>query len=146
MILSAFEGALARPEADREHCGMIGLSYGGFYTFLTAALEPRLRVAAESCCLTDRMVYDWVDWTFFNSANRFTDEELARMIAPRALYAESADHDEIFDPQAARPVMERIAGAYTDLGIAEKFRFKIFEGTHELSKDPEIMDFFEQYL
>lgn len=146
MILSALEGALARPEADGAHCGMIGLSYGGFYTFLTAALEPRLRVAAESCCLTDRMVYDWVDWTFFNSANRFTDEELARMIAPRALFAECASHDEIFSPEPAKPVMEAIARAYADLGVAEKFRFKLFEGVHELSKDPEIIEFFEKHL
>ena len=48
---------------DHEHIGMIGLSYGGFYTLMTAALEPRIRAGYASAFFNNRYRYSSPDFT-----------------------------------------------------------------------------------
>ena len=48
-IVGALDAVLRRPEIDPGRVAMIGLSYGGYYTLYTTALEPRIRCAVCSC-------------------------------------------------------------------------------------------------
>src|SRR5262249_51887221 len=49
--LWAVEALAKRDEVDAERLGCVGLSYGGRMTMLTAALEPRIKVAVISGAL-----------------------------------------------------------------------------------------------
>jgi hypothetical protein len=124
----------ARPEVDPDRIGMIGLSYGGFYTLFTAAVETRIRASVSSCFFNDRTRYAWADWTWRDSALRFLDAEVAGLVCPRALYIEVADQDELFDPAPARQEAVRAASFYQRLGFGERFCFHEFSGVHELDK------------
>src|SRR5205085_5131738 len=48
-ITRSLDVILKRPEVDPKRVAMVGLSYGGYYTLVTAALEPRVRAAVSSC-------------------------------------------------------------------------------------------------
>jgi predicted peptidase len=47
---------IRRPEVDPQRVGMIGLSYGGFFTLYTMALDPRIQAGVASCSIRDREV------------------------------------------------------------------------------------------
>lgn len=124
-----------RKDVDSRQLGMIGLSYGGFYTLFTAAAEQRIKAAVSSCFFNDRYVYDWLDWTWTGAANRFLDPEIASLICPRPLWIEVGDRDDLFDVKNAKREVKKVAARYEALGRKDDFRFKAFKGTHEFDKD-----------
>ena len=72
---------------------MIGLSYGGFYSLYTAALEPRIKVVVASCSFPDDPPV-----TDGKTAGRLIDlapAEVAGLIAPRALQVQSGINDKL---------------------------------------------------
>ncbi len=131
--------------AREGHIGMIGLSYGGSYTLLTAAAEPRICAAYSSCQYNDRYIHNWPDWTWKGSA-MFLDAEMAALVAPRALYLEEGDNDELFDDRTFLRECERAVPFYEAAGAGENLKFRAFKGTHELCKDSDGYDFVFRYL
>lgn len=135
-----------RRDIDSSRIGMIGLSYGGFYTLFAAALDPRIKVAVSSCFFNDRKTYDFPDWSWFSAANRFLDAEVGALVCPRSLYIEVAKKDELFDVRRARPEARKLAAFYRRLGIADRFRYKEHEGTHELDRADDGINFLCRHL
>ena len=131
--------------AREGHIGMIGLSYGGSYTLLTAAAEPRICAAYSSCQYNDRYIHNWCDWTWKNSA-MFLDAEMAALVAPRALYLEEGDNDELFDDETFLKECERAVPFFEAAGVPENLKFCAFKGTHELCNDNDGYDFVFRYL
>lgn len=146
MIMRSVDALCRKPQLDSSRVGMLGLSYGGLYTLLVAAADPRIRVACSSCAFHDPMSVKMSDWGWFDSVNRFTFVEIAKLICPRALYIEVADADELFDCQDARLAAPEVRDAYERLGIAREFCFSVFSGVHELSHGPQIVDFLMAHL
>ncbi len=132
--------------ARENRIGMIGLSYGGSYTLLIAAAEPRIAAAYSSCQYSDRYRYNWSDWTWTNAANTFLDAEMAALVAPRALYLEEGTRDELFDIEPFLAECERAVPFFEAAGAGEKLKFRAFDGTHELDRDNDGYDFVFRYL
>lgn len=131
---------------DGERIGMIGLSYGGFYTQFCAAIDPRIKVAVSSCFYNDRFVYDWPDWTWLNSGNQFLDAEVASLICPRPLFIEIGQKDELFRADLAHPEIEKLARRYAALGKTNNFVWKIHPGGHELDREDDAISFLAGHL
>jgi dienelactone hydrolase len=129
------------PQIDGSRIGMMGLSYGGFYTLFTAAIDTRIKAALASCFVNDRYTYNWHDWVWFGSAKRFLDAEVAQLICPRPLWIEAGRNDPIFTPVGATAQAARIAETYASLGIAGRFHYREFDGVHELDTDESGFDF-----
>ncbi len=121
---------------DKNRIGMIGMSYGGFYTLFTSALDTRIKAAITCCQFNNRYEHSWVDWTWFNSANKFLDAEIACMIYPRKLFVLVGKNDCMFDSNAAKKEFVRIKEMIDD----SKFEFCIFDGGHEFDKNDEWLD------
>ncbi|MDF2924856.1 MAG: hypothetical protein K0R57_3770 [Paenibacillaceae bacterium] len=134
------------PFVDAARIGMAGLSYGGFYTLFTAAAEPRIKAAYSSCFFNSRYAYPWQDWVWQGSAGRFLDAEVAALIAPRALYIEVADQDELFAPDGAISEYNRLAAYYQAQNASHMLRFEVFAGNHELNSADAGMDFLFSHL
>jgi dienelactone hydrolase len=145
-LARAIDYFAARREIDAERIGMIGLSYGGFYTLFAAALDKRIKAAVSSCFFNDRKVYAFADWTWFDAANRFLDAEVGALVCPRPLRVEIGKKDEMFDVRKARGQAERLAATYKRLGIAERFQYKEHAGGHELDRAEDGMDFLCRHL
>lgn len=132
---------LNREDIDENRVGMIGLSYGGFYTLYTAAADTRIKAAASSCFYSNRFEYSWSDWTWFDAGNTYLDAEIAMLVCPRPLYIEVGTKDELFDVDYAREEIKKAKAVYEKLGISDRIEFNDFEGTHELCWDSDPIDF-----
>lgn len=114
--------------------GMIGLSYGGFYTLLASAVETRIKSAISCSYFAKRDQYPWSDMIWSKMAEKFDDAEIACLSYPRRLCLEMADKDELFDYKYSLESYERIKEMCTDVGT-DWVDLIIFEGEHEFCKD-----------
>ena len=140
-LSSVIDYLTSRGDLDCSELAMVGLSYGGFYTLFTSALDLRIKRAYSSCFFNNRIAYSQPDWSWFNSAYTCFDEQVAALIAPRRLYIEVADKDEVFGADTATPLADEVLKVYSQLGSADEFSFNVFDGYHEFSKTDEGLDF-----
>jgi hypothetical protein len=145
-IIRSLDYFAAHKDIDRERMGMIGLSYGGFYTLYAAALDTRLKAAVSSCFFNNRYVYDFGDWVLYNAANKFMDAEVGALVCPRQLYIEVGKKDELFDVKYAGTEAGKLQAVYDKLNISDSFCYKEFEGCHELDKSGDGIDFLCRHL
>lgn len=117
-----------------ENFGMVGLSYGGFYTLFTAAVETRIQSAVSCSFFNTRDRIGWSDWTWQNSAEKFDDAEIACLVYPRKLYLEVGDADELFDCKYAIESFEKLKKLCKKVGT-DWVELTVFEGNHEFCKD-----------
>ncbi len=137
----------ANRDVDPAHIGIVGLSYGGFYTLLAAACDERFRVALSSCSFNDRFAKkppSLGDWLLPAAGPRFTDAEIASLVCPRALCIQVGIKDELFDIVNAVPRAAEVVTRYTLLGIEDRFRFSPQPGGHQFT--PEDVDFLAEHL
>jgi len=146
MIMASIDALCRREDVDANRVGMLGLSYGGLYTTLTAAADTRIKVACSSCAFTDTLDVKMKDWGWFGSANRFSLVEIAKLTCPRPLYLEVGDKDELFAASRAEELAPEIAETYRMLGIEDDFCFRVFDGVHELSIEDASIEFLLKYL
>ncbi len=132
---------VTRPEIDGQRIGMIGLSYGGFYTLLTAALDLRIKAALSSCFLNNRYVYNWHDWVWRGSALKFLDAEMGQLICPRHLWIEVGRSDNLFAIQHVGSEAAKIAATYAKLDRSDHFHLREFDGGHELDRSDDGVEF-----
>ena len=116
--------------------GMVGLSYGGFYTLVTAAVDIRIRSAISCSWFNKRDMVGWSDWTWFRSAERFDDAEIACLIYPRHICLQMGNKDELFDSKYTQESYDRIQKMFGQVGT-DWVDLMIFDGNHEFCKDDE---------
>ena len=119
--------------------GMVGLSYGGFYTLFTTAIETRIKSAISSSYFNSREIVSWTDWTWKDLLFKFDDAETACLCYPRKLYIAVGAQDALFDVKYARESYERIKELSADVGM-DWIAFDDFEGVHEFVKTDEFID------
>ncbi len=137
-IARALDALLTRPEVDPTRVAMVGLSYGGYYTLHTTALEPRIKVAISSCYFNDqsqRMPPDrpeaWSDMRFQGTVSDLADPELVALVCPRPLQVQVGKEDAMFPVEHAERVAVRAAAYYERLDLSNRFEFVAFDGGHE---------------
>ena len=115
--------------------GMIGLSYGGFYTLFTAAIDTRIKSAFSCSFFNTRKDNLFSDWSWFGVAESFSDSEVACLIYPRELCIEVGTRDELFDVQGALDEWEFLKEVSKMAPTEWQPEFIEFDGTHEFCKD-----------
>jgi dienelactone hydrolase len=131
--------ALARHEqVDPRRLGCVGLSYGGRMTMLTAALEPRVRVAVVSGALN--VMQERVGHLYTCGAQvipgllRIGDvPEIGSLIAPRPCVWEVGSRDALIAPKWADEALTRMRRAYKAFDAEDQLQVERFEGGHEWS-------------
>lgn len=120
---------LKRPELDPRRIAMIGLSYGGYYSMYTAALDPRISVVVASCSFADNppLTSDTMEGRLFDLA----PADVAALIAPRALQVQSGIGDKLIPIDQSRRAASRVALVYDKLKAKDRFVFEEFDGGHE---------------
>ncbi|MFN0102689.1 MAG: alpha/beta hydrolase family protein [Bryobacteraceae bacterium] len=124
-----------RKDLDPARVGLMGISGGGTVTTFATALEPRIKVAmisgylntfkasivAMSHCI-DNYVPGILNWC--------ENYDVASLIAPRPLYVESGDRDNIFPIAASKEAFANVKRVYTALGAPEAAQHEVFSGEH----------------
>lgn len=113
--------------------GMVGLSYGGFFTLYTAAVDTRIKSAISCSFFCNRDHKPERDWLWTGSAFRFNDAEVASLVYPRNIYLAMGDKDQLFDHKYSIESFERLKEMCKDVGT-EWVNFDVFDGNHEFFK------------
>lgn len=151
-VRCALDWLIAHEPINSEKIGAMGLSYGGFYALYLAAAEPRIKSVFSSCFLCDRFGSRRTtgqcrsDWLWQNSANRFFDAEVAALIAPRALYLENGDQDELFPVENSMEEWERLKPYYEAADASEKLLLHHGTFGHCVSSGELGLSFFLKHL
>ncbi len=110
--------------------GMVGLSYGGFYTQYTAAVDTRIKSAIACSFFGTRDKEFESDFTWHKSAERFDDAEIACLVYPRRLCIEIGKRDELFDYKDGERSFKKIEKLCGSVGT-DWIELIVFDGTHE---------------
>jgi Abhydrolase family len=134
-IMRTLDYIASRPELDASRVGCVGISGGGTATLFAAALEPRLRAAMVSGYLNtfrdsvgslahciDNYVPGILNW-----AEMY---DIAGLIAPRPLFVESGEKDNIFPIQASIESFNNVREIYRVFGAADRIEQEVFPGEH----------------
>ncbi|MEJ7609275.1 MAG: prolyl oligopeptidase family serine peptidase, partial [Bryobacteraceae bacterium] len=123
-----------REDVDPQRIGMTGASGGGFNTWMTAALDDRIKVAVPvvaTCDLYEQVMarqprdLDPTDHChylpgLFQFAN---NHELLSMAAPKKILVVSASQDPSFPVSGARQVAEYGRQLYRSYGMKDRFSY-----------------------
>jgi dienelactone hydrolase len=144
--LRALDYLLDRPEVDPSRVGTLGLSMGSTMAWWLAALDKRIKVCIDICCLTDFQAFLEADslhehgiYYFVPSLlNHFTSAEINALIAPRAHLSLAGT----LDPLTPRLGLDRIDShlkqVYQELGHPEAWKLLRYEVGHQ--ETPEMRD------
>lgn len=129
-LMRALDYFEAQPFVRADAIGMVGMSYGGFYTLYTAAADTRIKAALSGCFLSERDVVDWQDYVFKNSSSLFYDAEVATLIYPRDITFTLGKDDHIFSIDGAKREYARLLRLLPE-GAKERVHFFEHEGKHD---------------
>ena len=134
-VMRTIDWIETRPELDAKRVGCMGISGGGTCTVFSSALEPRIRAALVSGYLNtfqasimsishciDNYVPGILDW-----AEQY---DVAGLIAPRPLFVESGERDEIFPIAASRASFARVRKVYEVFDAGALTEQETFDGPH----------------
>lgn len=129
---------------DKDRIGMMGLSYGGFFSLYTAAADLRIKVIYTAGAFNDRSKEDVIDWFWKNSAYKFHDAEVAGLCCPRKLFIDVGKEDPVFDYQNSLKEAERVRKYYKFFGKEENFVYNLWNGGHKFDVNGKgFRDFFQ---
>jgi len=134
-VMRTIDWIETRKDLDARRVGCMGISGGGTCTVFATALEPRIRAALVSGYLNtfrdsilslahcmDNYVPGILHW-----AEMY---DVAGLIAPRPLFVESGERDDIFPIEASRASFARVKQVYEVFGAAGVAEQEVFDGTH----------------
>jgi len=134
-VMRAIDWIETRKELDAGRVGCMGISGGGTCTLFTSALEPRIRAAMVSgylnifrdCILSLSHCIDNYVPGILNWAEMY---DVAGLIAPRPLFVESGERDNIFPIAASRASFARVKKVYEVFGAGALTEHETFDGPH----------------
>ena len=133
-ILDYFE---AKPTVSS--FGMVGLSYGGFYTLFLSAIDTRIKSAICCAFFNTRDAYPWSDWTWLRSAELFDDPEIACLVYPRKLCLEIGNVDLTFNYASGIESYAKLKELCKPVGT-DWLTLISFDGNHEFCNDDAPID------
>ncbi len=126
----------SRPEVDPKKLGLIGISGGGTVGLYTAALDKRVQAAVLSCsfCTFRDSIFSvshCIDNYVPGILKSFEMADIAALIAPRGLFCENGNQDDIFPEAGAREAFQVVEAAYKLFAAPNRAVLEINEGGHQ---------------
>lgn len=134
-VMRTIDWIQTRKDLDASRVGCMGISGGGTITLFSAALDPRIQMAFVSgylCTFRDSILSlsHCIDNYVPGILNWAEMYDVAGLIAPRALFAESGEKDNIFPIAAAKESFEKVRRIYDVFGAAAKTGHETFPNEH----------------
>ena len=127
--LRAVDYLVSRSDVTAGRIGTLGISMGSTMAWWLAALDPRIQVCVDLCCLTDYQalidsrgldghgIYYYVPGLL----NHFTAAEINALIAPRPHLSLAGDYDPLTPPAGLERIDAALRQVYADQGVAERW-------------------------
>jgi hypothetical protein len=129
----------SRPEVDPDRIGAFGLSMGATKAWWLAALDPRIRLCIDLCCLTDyeelikinnlrgHSMYYYVPGLL----KHFQAQQVNELIVPRPHLSLNGRQDLLTPPKGVERIRDHLLPLYEKYGKREDCRIELFDCGHE---------------
>lgn len=146
----------SRPDVDAGRIGTTGMSMGSTMGWWLAALDERVKVCVDICCLTDYQalvdtgnlaghgIYYYVPGLL----KHFTAAEINALIAPRAHLSIAGNYDRLTPPEGLERIDEQLNAEYAEAGASEAWKLLRYETGHTetLAMRLEVLAWLERWL
>ncbi len=154
--LRAVDYLVTRSEVDAARLGTLGLSMGSTMAWWTAALDRRIKVCVDVCCLTDFQalietggldghgIYYYVPGLL----KHFTTAQINALIAPRPHLALAGNYDRLTPPAGLDRVDAELKRVYAEAGASEAWQIVRYDTGHFETADmrKRIVDCLERWM
>jgi hypothetical protein len=159
MIYDSLRGIdylLSRPEVDPARLATLGLSMGSTMAWWVAALDERVKVCVDICCLTDYQalietnnlkghgVYYFVP----SLLKHFSTAQINSLIAPRAHLSLAGNLDPLTPPAGLERIDRELKTVYEETGHPEAWKLLRYDVGHQETPEMrrEIIGFLKRFL
>jgi dienelactone hydrolase len=137
--LRAVDYLVSRSDVDSARIGAVGISMGSTMSIWTAALDTRIKVCVDLCCLTDfeeleracnldgHGIYYYVP----SLLKYFTMADINALIAPRPHLSTAGIYDRLTPVNGLYKIEKELRDVYTGLGTPDNFILKTYPCGHQ---------------
>ena len=137
--LRALDYLASRPEVDRQRLGALGMSMGATKAWWLAALDPRIHLCLDVCCLTDyeelirtRALSEHGIYYYVPSLlKHFQTADINELIVPRPRLSVNGRNDPLTPALGVEKVRDHLLPLYRKYGKDADCRVDLFEAAHE---------------
>ncbi|HTS06701.1 MAG TPA: acetylxylan esterase [Candidatus Eisenbacteria bacterium] len=134
----AMDYLAGRPEVDASRIGAFGMSMGSTKAWWLAALDPRVKVCMDVCCLTDyeelirehglkgHGIYYYVP----SLLKHFQTAEINELIVPRAHLSVNGKRDPLTPAAGVEKIRDYLMPLYAKYGKESDCRVELFDCAH----------------
>lgn len=134
----ALDYLASRPEVDPARLGVLGMSMGATKAWWLAALDPRVRLCVDICCLTDydalirnnnlkgHGIYYYVPALL----KHFDTAAINELIVPRPRLSVNGRKDDLTPPAGVEKVRDRLLPLYAKYGNQKDCGIELFDCAH----------------
>ena len=154
--LKALDWLVERPDVDPARVGTIGMSMGSSMAQWLAALDTRIKVAVDICCLVDwhtllaqqalgrHGIYYYVP----SLLQHFTAAELNALVAPRAHLSLAGLQDRLAPVEGLDVIERALTAVYAAAGHPERWRLIRYDAGHQetAAGRAEVIAFLRRFL
>jgi len=147
---------VTRPEVDTDRLATLGLSMGSTMAWWVAALDTRIKVCIDICCLTDfhalieangldgHGIYYYVP----SLLKHFTTTQINSLIAPRAHLSLAGNLDTLTPPDGLDRIDNELKEVYAAQGVSDRWKLLRYDIGHEETPimRAEILKFLERWI
>ena len=154
--LRALDYLVSRSEVDENRVGTIGISMGSTMAWWIAALDPRIKVCIDLCCLTDYQTLIANRGLDFHSVyyyvpsllKHFTTAQINSLIAPRAHLSLAGNYDPLTPPAGLDIIDGELRQVYHSAGASNAWRLLRYNSGHfeTAAMRAEICSFLDYWL
>jgi hypothetical protein len=136
--IKAVDYLVSRPDVDTQRIGTVGMSMGSSSAQWLGALDPRVKVVIDICCLTDwhtlvevgglkgHGIYYYVP----DLLNHFTASQMNALIAPRAHLSLDGNLDALTPLAGLEKIDRELQAAYAAAGKPENWKLLRYDVGH----------------
>jgi len=134
----AMDYLATRPEVNPQKLGVLGMSMGSTKAWWLAALDPRVKLCMDVCCLTDyeelirthglkeHGIYYYVP----SLLKHFQTADINELIAPRPHLSVNGRKDPLTPPLGVEMIRERMTALYRKYGKQADCKIELFDCAH----------------
>jgi dienelactone hydrolase len=137
--IQALSYLAGRPEVDANRLCAFGMSMGATKAWWLAALDERVALTIDLCCLTDydaliahhglsgHGAYYYVP----SLLKHFSASQINELIVPRARLSLNGRRDPLTPPEGVEKIRDHLYPLYREYGRSEDCRIELFDCAHE---------------
>ena len=154
--LRAVDFLVGRPDVDASRVGTLGISMGSTMAWWVAALDERVKVTVDICCLTDfhtllakkHLSAHGVYYFVPNLLKHFTTAQINALIAPRAHLGLAGLQDKLTPVEGLDLIDQELQRVYAGHGQPERWKLLRYDVGHQETPEgrQEIIAFLQRFL